>query len=329
MKKKTFILLLTVLTCLFVFTNTFSQTQEAVLLTSIKTSEPVSRMVWNETESVITLVTNNSVENVVVSDPSEAESYQLGEKTYRLTTVSESGVAAALSDDWKTIYIYDPASYGKEIQAITPGFTVLSVSVSKDGTQVLADSADQIRTVIYDGKNGSVVHDLTGFETAAPVYDSSLSADGTMLLWHSRGTFALQNIADGSFGKTISLWDFASSFELSPDNRTLAVGIINEDYENGTVLFFDPSSGTEKGRAILGKTSPYELSFNNDSSALWAADAETLYTIDPNTFEVTSQLTIADSGGEDRISRIAAAPNGKTAAVLMNNGDLFIVKAEN
>ena len=326
MKTKALNTIFVVLLCLFIFTAAYAQTDEAVLLTSVKTDSPVSRMVWNDTGTVLTLVSTNAVENIVVSAPSESESFALGEKSYTLTTLSETGVVAALSDDRETIYLYDPSSYGKEIQTITPGFTILSVSVSKDGSQVLADSADQIRTVIYDASDGSVVHDLTGFETAAPVYDSSLSADGKAVLWHARGTFALQNIADGSFGKTVSLWDFASSFELSPDNSLLAVGIINDDYENGAVLFFDPLSGAEKGRAILGKTSPYELSFSGDGSVLWAADADTVYQIDPKSFEAESQMTLVEAGSEARISRIASAPDGNSAAVLLNNGDLLLLK---
>ena len=325
MKKKTFALLLAVLLCLFVSFSVFAQTQETVLLTSLKIESPVSRMVWNETGSVLTLVSKDAVESVVVSSPAETESYQLGEKTYTLTTVSEAGVVAALSGDRNTIYIYDPASYGKEIRTIEPGYTVLSVSVSKDGSQVLADSADQIRTVVYDAADGSVVHDLTGFETAAPVYDSSLSADGKAVLWHSRGTFAVQNTEDKSFGKTVSLWDFASSFELSPDNSLLAVGIINDDYESGAVLFFDPVSGTEKGRVLLGKTGPFELSFSDNGSVLWAAEANTVYRINPQTFAIEAQVSVTEADGDDRVSRIASSPDGSTAAVLLKNGNLLLV----
>ena len=322
-KIKNTVIFLAALVCLLIFSSVYAQTEEAVILTSVKTDNPVYRMVWNDTGTVITLVTKNSVEHVVVSDPVETDQYELGEKTYTLTTVSETGVVAALSGDGETIYIYDPNSAGKEVKTIVPGFKVLSVSVSKDGSQVVADSAEKIRTVVFDAGNGSVVYDLSGFETAAPVYDSSLSPDGKSVLWHARGTFALQNAADASFGKTISLWDFASSFELSPDSSLLAVGIVNDDYENGAVLFFDPVSGLEKGRTILGKTPPNELSFSNDGSVLWATDVNSVYQIDPKTFELKAQDTITED--ESRILRLAASPDGQSAAVLLNNGDLRLV----
>lgn len=320
------IILLTVLTVALSAAGVFAQSEKTALLTEVRTDDPIVRMVWNKTGDVLTLAGKNSVQRIAVSTPSSAEHYTLGEKSFFLTTLSETGVVAGLSQDWKTIYIYEPESPTKTIREIEPGFVVLSVSVSKDGSRVLADSAEQIRTVIYDASDGSIAHDLSGFETAAPVYDSTLSPDGTSLLWHSRGTFAVQNIADGSFGEKISLWDFASSFELSPDNSLLAVGIINDDYESGAVIFFDPLSGKEQGRTILGKTAPHEISFSDDGSTLWAADADTVYQIDPKTFELQQKIPAGFSNDENRITRIAASPDGKSAAVLLNNGYLLIAE---
>ena len=324
-KMKTVNVFVLLLSFLFVFSCVCGQSEETVMLTSIRTDDPVTRMVWNESGNVITLVTKNSVQRIAVSDPADLESFELGEKSYFLTTVSEAGVVAAISEDMNTIYLYDPESSGKELRTIQPGFGMLSVSVSKDGSQVVADSAEQIRTVVFDAADGSVVHDLSGFGTAAPVYDSSLSDKKDALLWHARGTFALQDVADGSFGNTISLWDFASGFALSPDNKTLAVGIINDDYENGAVIFFDPVSGQEKGRTILGSVSPYEVSFSNDGTVLWAADAETVYRIDPKSFELDGEVNLVDIAGNDRISYLAASPNGQTVAVLMRSGELLLV----
>ena len=311
--------------CFFVITGVYAQTQQAELLTQLELTQPVSRMVWNESGDVLRLASKDAVEYVAVSSPESPDTFELNGKNYSFTSLSETGVAAALSPDWMTINIYEPGNGEKAVQTIEPGFQMLSVSVSKDGTQVLADSADQIRTVVYDAKDASVVYDLTGFHTAAPVYDSTLSADGSKIVWHSRGTFAVQNAADGALGETISLWDFASAYELSPDNKTLAVAIINDDYENGCVIFFDPESGQELGRTILGETSPFELSYSDDSSVLWAADAGTVYRIDPQTFELLGETKTAENEDE-RNSRLASSPDGSSAAVLTKDGKIFIVK---
>ena len=129
MKMKALNIFFAVLSCMLVFSGVYAQTEEAVMLTSVKTETPVSRMVWNETGTVLTLVSKDSVQNIAVSSPAESESYTLGEKSYMFITVSEAGVVAALSDDWKTIYIYDPESPEKDVKSITPGFNLLSVSV--------------------------------------------------------------------------------------------------------------------------------------------------------------------------------------------------------
>ena len=289
---------------------------------------PVSEMIWDEGGDTLILLSPDNVSYVPAAGGKAPQNVGIPDKDTSLTTVSGTGIAAAVSSDMQRIFIYEPGSSSKEIREIETGFPVLSVSISDDGTQILADSADQIRTVIYDIRNGEAVGDLEGFRTAAPVYDSSLSNDGKYLLWHSRGTFAVQEVASGKFGATVSLWDFASSFALSPDNRILAVGIINDDYENGAVIFFDPQSGSELGRTLLDEKAPYALSFSGNSAVLFAADESTLYRIDPKTFEVTRRYIVADpaAGKDTRISRIAASPDGSSAAVLTSAGDLFLIK---
>ena len=304
----------------------FTQVDEAQLLITLNTSEPVSQILWNDSGDVVTVVTKDRIDHVYAGDPANTDSDSPAAKSWAVTTVSETGLVASLSPDWSEIYLYDPSG-SKELKSIDPGFKMLSVSVSKDGSMVLADSAEQIRTVIFDVEDGSILHDLSGFETAAPVYDSGLSPDGKSVLWHARGTFALQQIADGSFGKTISLWDFASAYALSPDSSMLAVGIINNDYENGAVIFFDPQSGAELGRTILGKTSPHTVSFNEDGTILWAADYNAAYQIDLKSFELKAEISAADPDNDsDRIRQISSSPDGSSAAVLKNNGDLLIVK---
>ena len=326
--KKFYLFLLMIPACLLMAAGIFAQAEEMTLIGGIDPGSPVSRMVWDKSGDRITIVNGNTYYQLQPEPdkPAGSQSRNIEAKSYPMTTVSGNGVMAALSDDRRTIIIYEePMNEKKAVKTIEPGFMMLSVSVSDDGTMVLADSADEIRTVVYNTSDGEKIFDLSGFSTAAPVYDSVLSADGSRIIWHSRGTFAVQNARTGSFGGTISLWDFASSYELSPDNKVLAVGIINDDYENGAVLFFDPESGAEAGRAVLGARSPHELDYSADGSGLFAADDHTLYRIDPKSFEVTGRLAVTDSE-ELRISRIAASPDGKACAVLLSDGEVYIVK---
>lgn len=324
--KKICLFLLMITAILMMAAGVLAQTAEMIQIGETGLESPASRMVWDETGEWLTVVSRDQYLRFHADPEMEKSSFDFGGKSFILTAVSENGVIAGLSDDWRTILVYE-VSEGQEkaVKAIEPGFMMLSVSVSDDGSMVLADSAEEIRTVVYNTANGEQVYDLGGFSTAAPVYDSIFSPDGSRIIWHSRGTLAVQDAETGAIGETVSLWDFISSYTLAPDNSVLAAGIINDDYENGVVMFFDPQSGEETGRTILGERSPQELSYSADGTVLFAADDHTLYRIDPDSFEVTAQLTVTDSE-ELRISRIAASPDGSSCAVLLSDGKVFIVK---
>ena len=337
MKKIFLLMLFTVI--LMTAVAVFSQTEEMTLIMGINDETPASRLVWDVSGNWVTGVsrsmyqqTRTEPEPMVQADGSSfgaysGQSFSFGDRAYSLTTVSPSGAMAALSKDFRSIDVLtQPMDPDKAPLTIEPGFMVLSAALSDDGRFVLANSADEIRTVVYSTADGGQVYDLSGFETAAPVYDSILSADGTRVIWHSRGTFAVQDAETGEFGETISLWDFASAYAFAPDDQTLAVSIINDDYENGAVIFFDPQSGAEKGRVISGKTAPYVLSYSADGSVLLAADRDTLYWIDGKSFELLSRQTVVTGDSDElRVSRIAASPDGSQAAVLLSDNDLYLV----
>ena len=92
------------------------------------------------------------------------------------------------------------------------------------------------------------------------------------------------------------------------------------------MIFFDAWNGNELGRTILGKTAPHDLSFNEAGTVLWAADYNNAYRIDTANYEVEAEIASADPENDsDRISRISSSPNGASAAVLKNSGELLIV----
>jgi WD40 repeat protein len=312
--------LLTILFCLASAVTVFAQEESLDITADSVSQTPANDMVWDEDCSNLFYLASGGIVRFSLDD----ENYTGTVYTEKISVIGKTGSAAAISEDMKTVYIYAPGT-DKVSLMVKPGFTILGMSVSDDGSMLCVYSADKIRTVIYNTETGRKLYDLKGFETAAPVYDSFLSPDNTLLIWHSRGTFAIQNIEDGTFGEYIRLWDFASSYEMSPDNIMLAVGIVAKDYENGAVIFFDPESGKELGQAKLDrKNVPNSLSWNADGTVLYASDADTVYKINSLTFESDEVYKVSESG--KRISDIASTPDGSSAAILFADGTIFIAR---
>ncbi len=312
--------LLTLLFCLGAAVHAFAQEESLDIEADPVSQTPASDLVWDEDCSSLYYLSSGGLMRFSLDD----ESYTGTAYTEKISVVGKNGIIAAVSDDLKTIYIYAAGSDKVSI-VIKPGFKVLGMSVSEDGSLLCVYSADKIRTVIYNLETGRRLYDLQGFSTAAPVYDSCLSPDNTLLIWHSRGTFATQKVEDGTMGEYIRLWDFASSYEMAPDNIMLAVGIVAQDYENAAVIFFDPESGKELGQAKLDrKNVPSSLSWNADGTVLFAADTDTVYKINSLTFAADEVYETPDT--EKRISDVASTPDGMSAAVLFADGTVFVAR---
>ncbi len=323
--KKT-VLLLVFLLYAAVFSNICAQTDEIIVLAETEESAAGGHIVWNKDGTALILVTPGAVECISLSEHGFRQTITAPDADFSFISAAPDQIIAALSADRQTAALFRTDA-PQDVIKIETDFPILSMSFSPDGKWLTADSGDEIRTYIYDTEDGRLAYDVSGFQTAAPVYDTALSAGGGSVLWHARGTFSLQSLEDGSMGETISLWDFASAYALSPDSSLLAVSIINEDYENGTVIFFDPKTGEERGRTDLGRSAPYSLSFSSDGKAFIAADAGTLYRIDPGTFEITVKQDMTDPQDEaDRIITAAISPDGNTAALLKSTGSIILAE---
>lgn len=251
------------------------------------------------------------------------------EKTYKTsgeeTSIAyhpDSDLAAALSADGSTVTLYHikTAEKGSELSF---DHRVLSVDFDQTGKELLADSTDEIKAEIIDIETGDIKSELSGFSTAAPVYHVSFSPDGENVLWNARGTFALQSIADGSFGAQINLNDFPSVYRLSDDSAVLAVAVSNDTYDRYLIRFFDTASGEEIKSYECGKTPVLDLKWS-DNGTLYAADASAFYVFDSEGSEA-KQIEIAKNAGpgtEKAIRLFDVSPDGKSAVFLMGDNQL-------
>ena len=311
--------------CLSAAAAVSAQETDVLTLLAEDVQMPALQLMWNEDGTAVTVISKDEVRQITLADPADPDVLVTDQSGAAFVAGSTVSKAAVLSESGKDVYLYGEGQNNP--LDIKLDVTPLAVLLSDDGKSLIVNDRDEIRGLVYDAKSGDLDKELSGFTTAAPVYDMRLSRDGKYAVWHSRGTFQVQNTADKSFGEHISLWDFAYAYDLSPDNKSLAVGMINEDYTNGIVMFFDPQSGKETARTTLGEKAPYELSYSADGSLLAAADSDTIYLVNPKTAGLLTSYTLTNTDKDDiRVSRVSASPDGKLIAVLMSDGELILIQ---
>ncbi len=282
---------------------------------------------WSADGSTLTVVDPDNAVRIAVEDGSQTASFALSAKDASLYSADEGMnyvVAKSIDDDAIALYnVNNPA----DTRLIEPGFTVLNLYLSEDAGALALDNAHEIGSTVYNLKSGDSAV-LSGFETAAPVYNTILSQDGTHLLWHARGTFQLQNIADGKMGEMISLWDFAAAYALSPDNSTIAVSLTDlDDPAKGCIVLLDAESGKEKCSVVIDAGVPGSIDYSADGSVINAADKTGLYSVDPENCTIAGRKTVIEHADADtRIMRVSTSPDGSSAAVVVSDGDICIVK---
>jgi len=90
--------------------------------------------------------------------------------------VSPDGKTTVYSQDGLEIRVYDVLAQVDTL-TITPDFPYSSVFFNTDGSLLGAASLMDIRIVTWDTANGSETGSLSGFGTAAPVYNARFGSD--------------------------------------------------------------------------------------------------------------------------------------------------------
>ncbi len=237
------------------------------------------------------------------------------ETTSMLLDVSPDGRSVATTSDNANIQIWDTHDK-KLLRTMQSDTTIGSADFSADGSQLATISMDKWQVTLWDTNNGKKVMTLEGFETAAPVYDAQLGANGRTLIWHARGTVQLQDIASGKMGHTFSHEDFVSVFTLSADGKILATAAAGTVDGNFTPLIFlwNANNGS-KLATLVNSDSFTSLSFSPDGKLLASASGNKVII-----WEVGSHQKVAEfEAHEDSINNLAFSPDGK--ALLTSGAD--------
>ncbi|NMB94987.1 MAG: WD40 repeat domain-containing protein [Flexilinea flocculi] len=237
---------------------------------------------------------------------------------------------AAVIEDEQKIVFYDAAN-AETIRSIPIPFHAYGGSCSPDGSSVLIYSADEISASIWDSQNGELRKTLSGFSTAAPVYNVTFSPDNAAILWHARASFQLQKIEDGQLWKRIDLWDFVDVYALSPDSKILTTAISTEDTMQNAVIFWNTESGEEISRIILQDQPAQAITFQPDHQRVLIADDSNLYTVNLTDFKISSKESFplsndTDTNQAERIQQISFSPDGIYLGVLTNQGKVSLIQ---
>ncbi|MPM84602.1 hypothetical protein SDC9_131675 [bioreactor metagenome] len=277
----------------------------------------VQSLTWSSDSSVLGLVTanNDASGNYVYS------ATLLDGKTLNLLNIwaaadgminavaADGHTIALISSDQTTLTLFDLSNgTSRPLATITPGYLIASVSFSPDGKYFSLAHMDNWSVTIY-AMDGSEVKTLTGFETAAPVYDGGYAGSSLAIVWHARATAQVQVVDSGTLGASTGSEDFLSTFTLSPDGNVLATSAGKTLSGNFTpaVTLWDAVSGTVLGDLVLDQTAS-GLSFSPDGSLLAVTVGNNV-----QVWDVASRTQLVSlSGHSDVAGQVAFSPDGKS-----------------
>ncbi len=241
---------------------------------------------------------------------------------------AETNVAAVL-EDGKNVLLYDAGTLALK-HTISLDFLAQTSACSPDGRTLLISSADDLAAYLYDSETGEHLQTLTGYSTAAPIYSVTFSPDGENLLWHSRATFQVQTVADGTLSEPVQFWDFVGVYALSPDSSVLAAFLPDEDAAEHIVVFYDTETATELGRVILGDLEINSIVFDGSGNFAILSGQTTLSRVDVSAYQLIATDTVmpgitGEEDSTDLIRKIRLSPNDHYLAVLTDTGRVMLL----
>jgi|SRR5581483_2564462 len=198
-------------------------------------------------------------------------------------------------------------------QTIDAGTQVADARFSPDGKLLVLTRYDKTAADLWDLRTGRMVKELTGFQTAAPVYDARFSSDGKSLVYVSRATVQLQDVASGQIGPRLSHDDFVSDVAVSPDGTTVATSLARR------VQLWPAATGAQP--AVLDQPgAALGVAFSPDGSLLAVATEDGVVI-----WDLASRQQLAKVG--QPASAAAFSPDGRSLAVLGRDGTVTVWQA--
>lgn len=278
----------------------------------------VQRLVW-ATDGRLFVVGVRAVDAV---DPSTGNGKRLLAVTApdRLLAVSPAGIAVVAGAQGAPVRLVSVAN-GQTLANLAPGGLVNSATFYR-GTRLALVAGDRIAVTLWDTGSGQKLGELTGFQTAAPVYDAVLSEDGARAAWVSRATLQFSDPNTGAFlPRAAGFEDFIGAYTYLPDGRFVTT---TADSAGGALVgrvqIWDPATGAEVLRfstpsllltlaASNGAPSAVLLATGGDGIRFWSATDG-------------KQVAAIDAATAGRVSRASFAPDRTALATVSDGGSV-------
>lgn len=273
------------------------------------TSTMPNQLAWSSNSRRFTVIGSDST---TLFDINMVDVVMMGfpETGQSIVAASASAEAYAATSDFYTVFIKSITQENVLQTLVVAG--MMGFSFSPDGKSVAISTGDQWKVLLFDIASGVLTNTLSGFETAAPVYSASWGQDGKSIVYISRATAQVGDIAANTLGPRMDHEDFITAYALSPDGTLFAAG--NSASTNGNlnpiVRLWDPKTASIIGDLALGDQMAYGLSFSPDGRLL-AVAAGNQVTI----WDVANRAQIAVLNGHtDSITSVAFSPDGTLIA---------------
>ncbi len=122
------------------------------------------------------LLVASRAEAVLIDDTGATETAYTATGDEGIVAISKHGQIAVSSDN-VTIEIHDLS--GDVVSTVTAPAQFGSVAFSVDGTLLATSRLDQIAVDIWHTDTGEMEQEVTGFQTAAPVYSATFGPDNS------------------------------------------------------------------------------------------------------------------------------------------------------
>jgi WD40 repeat protein len=160
---------------------------------------------------------------------------------------------------------------------------------------------------VYPVTDVSQPQQLTGFQTAAPVYDAGFRGTNGTILWHARATLQLQDLATATMGTTVSGEDFFGDYTLSANGSILAgaAGKTVGGISVYAVTLWKAADGSELKTIVLPDVAN-GIAFSPDASMLAVTVGSNVLVYEVSTGNLLTTL----SGHSGSAREVAFSPDG-------------------